>query len=637
MKRTQQLRNKLKTAKHDSIERVDILNDLLLEVLVLDLEEAAQIARESAELSQKLKYQKGICRIRLNEGAILFNKDEPEKAKLCLLDALKECEACSYAKGQADAILRLGVIEWSFGEIETGFEYAQQALNLSRKAKDKFMEAWGYNVLGAFYYDVSDYKSSLKYFEKAWSVFDKMQSTEGEARALNGIGNNHLLMGNPEKALQYQERCLKSLHSSGIKQVEARARHDLANICKELGNYDDAVQHFRESLAIRRSIEHFAGEITTLLYLGELLLEMNEIEESRQLSEEALQKAEKINARPKICKAHQNLSLIFTACGRFEEALIHYKKFHELEKEIYHEAADKKLEHLQAAHQVEKSTREAEIYRLRNVELKGKNQQLKKLLNELRATQTQLVHSEKMATLGKLAAGIAHEINNPIGAASSTNQVTEGCIEKIEQAVDDSASREELAASESYQKAMRILKQNAQVIRSATERIGAIVKSLKSFVRLDEAEIQKVDIHEGIENTLALMAHELCDEIRVVKEYGKVPEIYCFPGELNQVFMNLLSNAVQAIGSKGTIHIKTFSGNGQVDVQISDTGPGIKSNKIKKLFEFDFSQSSSRVKMATGLVTVKNIVEKHKGTIEVESKIGQGTTFILQLPIGKSL
>ncbi|MCH8021006.1 HAMP domain-containing histidine kinase [candidate division KSB1 bacterium] len=187
------------------------------------------------------------------------------------------------------------------------------------------------------------------------------------------------------------------------------------------------------------------------------------------------------------------------------------------------------------------------------------------------------------------------------------------------------------------QSTFKVIGEANGVITTGAHRVADIVRSLRNFARLDEAEFQAVDIHEGIENTLALMAHELCDEIRVVKEYGKVPEIYCFPAELNQVFMNLLSNAVQAIGSKGTIHIKTFSGNGQVDVQISDTGPGIKSNKIKKLFEFDFSQSSSRVKMATGLVTVKNIVEKHKGTIEVESKIGQGTTFILQLPIGKSL
>jgi signal transduction histidine kinase len=632
MNRIQRLRNKLENTQPDSVERIDVLNDLFLEIFSYDLEAAELLAKEAAELSSKSGYPAGLCRISLNRGALILSRDDLEKAKPYFIEALKESESCSYDAGRACAMLFLGLIEWSFGQIEKGFGYTQDALQLSRKDGDEIMVAWGHNILGSFHYDLNDYENSLKYFERALGILRKLQSTEGEARALNGIGNNHLALGNPQKARKFQEKCLRALQGKEIRLVESRARHDLANICRTLGDFDNALAYYRQSLAMRRSIGHPIGEVTTLLQLAELLHEMGEFEEGRKLSEEALEKAVKMNAYPKICKAHQNLSMLFSALGQSEKALEHYKKFHEFEKEIYHEATDKKLKNLEARHQAEKASKEAEIYRLRNVELKSKNQQLQKLLSELKAAQAQLIHAEKMATIGKLAAGVAHEINSPLGVISSTNQLIEGCIEKVAQEVGASSAGQELAESKSYQKVMKLQKQNTELIATATDRIVSITRDLKNFASLDEADLQEVDIHEGLESTLALLAHELHGGISVRKEFGSVPKIFCFPGELNQVFMILLHNAVKAVAASGTIGIKTFLKKDKIKIQISDTGHGIPDDRIKKLFEFDFSRSGSRVKMATGFVTARSIMQKHKGTIDVESKIGQGSIFTISLP-----
>ena len=149
---------------------------------------------------------------------------------------------------------------------------------------------------------------------------------------------------------------------------------------------------------------------------------------------------------------------------------------------------------------------------------------------------------------------------------------------------------------------------------------------------MDEAEFGKVDIHRGIDTTLTLIQQELKDGISVVKEYGGIPEIACYPGELNQVFMHLLTNAAQAVKEKGTITIRTCVKNGDVHIQIVDTGIGISQEKIKRLFDPDFTREGSRVKAGLGLFTSYNIIRKHGGGIKVESEVGKGSTFTVILP-----
>ncbi|MCH8285583.1 ATP-binding protein, partial [candidate division KSB1 bacterium] len=145
---------------------------------------------------------------------------------------------------------------------------------------------------------------------------------------------------------------------------------------------------------------------------------------------------------------------------------------------------------------------------------------------------------------------------------------------------------------------------------------------------------QKADIHEGLESTLTLLKSDISEKIKIVKEFGDLPLLFCSPGQLNQAFMSLLLNAIQSISETGTIIIKTYFKDKHIYVQITDTGKGIAQDKLENIFNFGFSTSKSRVKMGSGLLTTYNIIRKHKGEIKIESEVGVGSAVTVILPTG---
>ena len=251
---------------------------------------------------------------------------------------------------------------------------------------------------------------------------------------------------------------------------------------------------------------------------------------------------------------------------------------------------------------------------------------------ELREAQDQLILKEKMASLENLVAGVAHEVNNPIGAVHSAADVTRRCIEKLRGLVDTRPANEDSASSHQLRNTLQILEDNNRVTTTASERITKIVRSLKSFAHLDEADFQMADIHEGLESTLTLLDHEIRDRISVTRDYGDLPKIECYPDQLNQAFMNVLTNAVQATSAEGQITIRTGLENGTGKVQISDTGAGIPSGDLGKVFAPGFTTRGVGVGTGLGLSISYNIVQKHNGRIDVESEVGVGTAITIPLP-----
>ena len=264
----------------------------------------------------------------------------------------------------------------------------------------------------------------------------------------------------------------------------------------------------------------------------------------------------------------------------------------------------------------------------------GMTYTLLEVTEERRQMQDRLIVQEKMASLGSLVAGVAHEINNPIGAVRSATDVVTRCVRKIEELLEAGGATADASAEKRYRKVFKALRDSAGVIALASDRITTIVRSLKNFARIDEAEYQRANIHEGIDAAVTLLDSELGSGVTLVKEYDdRIPNLYCYPGQLNQVFMSLLQNAAEALDGSGTIRIKTERKANTARIQISDTGRGIAPEKLKSIFNFDFSQAGSRVKMGSGLVTTYNIVQRHKGEIRAESTFGSGSSFTITLPI----
>ena len=265
--------------------------------------------------------------------------------------------------------------------------------------------------------------------------------------------------------------------------------------------------------------------------------------------------------------------------------------------------------------------------------LNEKNQALQEALQQLQATQHELILQSKMASLGSLVAGVAHEVNNPIGAVNSAADVSTRCIDRLLKLVESSRSLDELKGSETFGQLVEMLKENHRITVTAGNRIAKIVRSLKNFARLDEAEFQKADIHEGLDSTLTLVHHELRNRAVVVKDYGNLPLVYCSPNQLNQVFMNLFINASQAIDGKGEIRIRTRFDDSKVYIQIADNGKGILPEHLPKIFDPGFTTKGTGIGTGLGLSICYNIIQKHKGTITVESEPGQGTEFTITLPV----
>ncbi|MEP6881039.1 MAG: GAF domain-containing protein [Dokdonella sp.] len=276
-----------------------------------------------------------------------------------------------------------------------------------------------------------------------------------------------------------------------------------------------------------------------------------------------------------------------------------------------------------------------------------RNHELEILNRNLAGAQSQLLQSEKMASVGQLAAGVAHEINNPIGYVRSNLTSLTGYVQSFLAVLKAYETLEMAPANAQPQWAsVRALKQSveldyvredivillAESIEGVT-RVEKIVKDLKDFSHVDQAEWMEADIHECIDSTLNVVWHELKYKGDLIKEYGDLPPVQCLPFQLKQVFMNLLVNAGHAIERRGTITIRTQHENEQVGITITDTGTGIDPNQISRIFEPFFTTKPVGAGTGLGLSVSYSIIQKHGGTIEVASVLGEGTTFRIRLPI----
>ncbi len=277
--------------------------------------------------------------------------------------------------------------------------------------------------------------------------------------------------------------------------------------------------------------------------------------------------------------------------------------------------------------------------------LEGKVEELRGANVEIKDAQGVLIQSAKMVSLGQLVAGVAHELNNPIGFISSNMYHLSEYVESIRRWVSTyqgfraqlpAEAQAELAKLEKELEIDFILKDMVDLTRSCVEganRTKEIVLGLRTFSRMDESAMRLSDLHEGIRATLKLLVAELKDRIHLHEEFGPIPDVECNLSQINQVFMNLISNAAQAIPGRGDIWIRTRRDGDKVRIEVEDNGSGMPEEVRQKIFDPFFTTKAVGKGTGLGLSIAYGLVEKHHGQIEVESSSGKGTRFIITLPL----
>jgi len=296
----------------------------------------------------------------------------------------------------------------------------------------------------------------------------------------------------------------------------------------------------------------------------------------------------------------------------------------------------------------------------RTSELQFANKELNTALTQLKDTQTQLIDSEKMASLGQLTAGIAHEINNPINFVSSNIRPLRRDIDDVLEILDSYDDIKEVNSIEALQSKINEIEQLKEELdldyiktelgtllkgmEDGASRTVEIVKGLKIFSRVDEADLNLANINEGIESTLIILNYQMGNSIDLVKDLGNIPSIECYAGKINQVFMNILTNSIYALlkekheNSKPTIWVKSWLTDPEhIAISLRDNGPGMKPEVRAKIFEPFFTTKQVGDGTGLGLSIVFKIIEVHQGSIQVNTEVGQGTEFLITLPVKRKM
>lgn len=500
--------------------------------------------------------------------------------------------------------------------------------------------------IGIAYSALDQNSISVDTLSKVEAYYLEKQQPDKLARIQNLIAEVYLKQANISKALDYSRKSVYNGESSGDISILMDCYKTLSDIYQESDDFKNGLIYYGlysdlkdsiSSLNTARNIElnrleqnatNRASRMILMVMdeeIEELTLENLRIKIERYLKEIELYKTEK--ALEKESQKRKLLALIFIFLA-FLLILIVFGYF-----------AKKK------DNKILKQQKES-ILNI-NQELKSKNQAVESALEKLRVTQSKLVESEKMASLGQLTAGIAHEINNPINFISSNLSPLKLNIKEIMEILNEYRKLNDPESKPSSLKKARQLEEKYDIeylikelntildgISDGAERTKEIVLGLRNFSRLDKHKLQEVKLSEMIDSSLVLLRNQYKDRIEITKSYdSNLTYVECYPGQLSQVLMNIFSNAIQAIEGHGTISVKTELYKKEAVIIISDTGKGIPKDKLDNIFDPFYTTKEVGQGTGLGLSISYGIIQEHNGKIDVDSELGVGTTFKISLPV----
>lgn len=591
--------------------------------------------------------------------------------------------------GVAVAMINIGNVYKRQGNYVSSLEYQLHALKLREdyKASPKAI-AVCYNNIGNLYRVMDDYEAAIDFHLEALAIREEVKDSSGIGASYSNLGLIYRLAESYDTAELYYTKALELQLARKDKKEIATCYAGLATLNRSMKKYEQAEIYYLQALEINESTGNKIAITRTLSNISRMYLEQEQPDKALPMLQRALDLAKIAGSTIFVQYLSRDLAQAYEQKGDYQLAYQNHLVFSNLRDSFLGEEYRQSLAQLKIQYEDEQKvetiagleqsnqlrTQERNLIlggailllaglffitwmnQLRQKDLqklKGEKEHSEKLLaekeqllNDLRQAQTQIIQSEKMASLGQLTAGIAHEINNPINFITSNVQALHLDFKDIEQLLDKVTK---LKSCDDPRKCVdEIMDLSREIeadylrteigdlikgIERGAERTQNIVASLRTFSRDTKEAFVEADIHEGINSTLTILNNELLHRITVHKDYADLPPVKCQISKLNQVFLNILNNGIQAIDKEGDIFIRTFRENGHVHISFKDTGKGIDEPTRKRIFEPFFTTKEIGKGTGLGLAISYGIIEQHKGKISVKSLIDEGTEFIVSLPL----
>jgi two-component system, NtrC family, sensor kinase len=648
--------------------------------------------QKALRLYDEIHYKRGIAACYNNIGLIYYAQENYALAekyytesyeilKVLIGQTSDKAVKYPYIIASGHALNNLGMVAYMKNDHKKSRMYYGQALNFYMNAEYEKGYASIYDHLGKDY-ENDNANTSISYYQKALEISKKINDKSGICDVLGDIAIHYNSIKNFRMAIEYCNQLLQLAKEIQYMESQRLAYNNLSVAYDGLNDSKSAYRFFKLYKIISDSLfsESKQRQATYLEVQLETEKKQNEIEllnkdkilQETELKRQITQKNALLIA---VSLALALAFLIFWNYFRIRKTLLLVE---EQKRKI--EESNSKLGELASLIQFQKEELERNYkilsdheYELqaKNDELNSQNEELQATMEELRNAQAQLVESEKLASLGILSAGIAHEINNPVNFISSGIEGLKSVLDELWISILHTdlsqpfhESKPQLVNShlnERHIDVEKLRKDYTLIMANIDEGITRtvnVIKSLLMFTRAEQNVLKFVNnIHENLDSTLVLLTNQFRNRIIIKREYGEIPGIYCYPGKINQIFMNILSNAVQAISNTGTITIETSMSAGPskpnelhnhnsadyeslkkfVLIRIMDTGIGIPDAIKEKIFEPFFTTKETGMGTGLGLSISYSLIKEHKGIIQFTSKAKEGTCFDIYLPINPEI
>ncbi len=622
------------------INRANRIADSLIAEGMFD--DALNYLNESLIISNTIGFPEGEARTKylLGKASIAQSKDANGMAWITQAQVIYD--SINNKNGIADCLLQFGVGSYSQKDYKKALSYLNRAEMIYSGVSNKTGSAKSLYLGGLCLLEIKNYEDASQKLLAAEKLMKEIGDQKGLNECHGGLADLYLRTRQYSKSKQYYEECLNYFIKQDNREGVALDKYGLGMVYLNTGNQDLAKKYFHEAFDESKTGKYFQVIIKTSQAL------MSVYESENDYANAFRFQTEYYTVRDSVYNIENERKM----------ANLQY----DLDRSIQQSAIESTNQKLSK----EKTVRYLLIigvglliilvvmayqrYRFKhrtNMQLQTTNESLEQVLKDLRITQKQLVQSEKLASLGQLTAGIAHELNNPINFVSGNIKPLKKDIEEI---LGVTNKMEIMLADKKFENEFNQIKQLKESIdfentlaemnklmigiEEGSKRTAQIVKGLRNFSRTDEEEMKKSSINEGIDSTLILLQNKLRHQnIEVIKSEGNIPMINCYPGQLNQVFMNLLTNAIDAIGSDGKIFISTTVERNQLKISVRDTGSGINDEVKQKIFDPFFTTKEVGKGTGLGLSISYGIIEKHNGTLDLKSVQGKGTEFVILLPL----